>query len=43
MEPCVLSDAGLQKQDERVIGNPGFKEDQQEVAEMQKNEKFTGE
>lgn len=38
MEPCVLSDAGLQRQDERVIGNPGFKEDQREVAEMQKND-----
>lgn len=39
----MFSDAGLQKQDERVIGKPGFKEDQQEVAVNAKELNFLGE
>lgn len=40
VEPHVLSNAGLQKQDEIVIGTLGFKEDQQEVHVNFKRTKF---
>lgn len=40
VEPCVFSDAGLQRQDESIIGKPGFKEDQRGVRVNAKEQKF---
>lgn len=41
--PARSREAGLQKRDERVAGNPGFKGEQRDVSEMQNNAISQGE